>query len=49
LEEMALAEKRSKEFDAWIDKKIAAMYIYIEPEFRNAEFENKDWLKGAQK
>ena len=49
LEEMALAEKRSKEFDAWIDKKIAAMYIYIEPEFRNAEFENKNWLKGAQK
>jgi peptidyl-prolyl cis-trans isomerase SurA len=49
LEEMALAEKRSKEFDAWIDKKIAAMYIYIEPEFRNAEFENKNWLKSAQK
>ncbi len=49
LEEMALAAKRSKEFDAWVDKKIATMYIYIEPEFRNAEFENKNWVKSAKK
>ena len=45
LEQMALAAKQEREFNEWLNKKIAAMYIYIEPEFRNAEFENKNWIK----
>ena len=26
-------------------KKIDGMYVYIDPEFRNGEFENKHWVK----
>ena len=49
LEEMALAEKQKREFQAWLDKKIASMYIYIAPEFREGEFTNKNWVKYAKK
>ncbi|MBP3355702.1 MAG: peptidylprolyl isomerase [Rikenellaceae bacterium] len=45
LEEMALEEKKKEEFDRWVDKKIEAMYVYIAPEFREGEFENKNWVK----
>ena len=45
LEEMALAAKQRKEFKSWLDKKIASMYVYIAPEFRNGEFVNKNWVK----
>lgn len=45
IEEIALNQKRNNEFDAWLNKKIASMYIHIDPEFRNAEFTNKAWLK----
>lgn len=45
LEQLALNEKQEREFRAWLDKKIASMYIYIAPEFRNAEFSNKNWIK----
>ena len=45
LEQMALAEKQEREFVAWLNKKIASMYIYIAPEFRNGEFQNKNWVK----
>ena len=43
--QMALAEKQEREFVAWLNKKIASMYIYIAPEFRNGEFQNKNWVK----
>lgn len=49
LEEMALAEKQKREFQAWLDKKIASMYIYIAPEFREGEFTNANWVKYAKK
>lgn len=49
LEEMALAKKRETEFKAWLDKKIATMYIHIEPEFLDGDFENKNWVKSARK
>ena len=49
LEEMALAEKQEREFKAWLDKKIASMYIYIAPEFRKGDFANKNWVKYAKK
>ncbi len=45
IEEMALADKQDKIFDAWFSKRIDAMYVYIDPEFRSDEFRNKHWLK----
>lgn len=45
LEEMALNDKRERIFQAWLDKKIDAMYVYIDPEFRGGAFENKNWVK----
>lgn len=49
LEQLALNEKQQKEFKVWLDKKIASMYIYIAPEFRNAQFSNTNWLKYQNK
>ena len=49
LEQLALNEKQQREFRVWLDKKIASMYIYIAPEFRNAQFSNKNWLKYQSK
>jgi peptidyl-prolyl cis-trans isomerase SurA len=49
LEQLALNEKQQREFKAWLDKKIASMYIYIAPEFRNAQFSNTNWLKYQNK
>ena len=48
LEQMALAEKQEQEFNAWLDRKISSMYIYIAPEFRGCEFENKNWVKYSK-
>ncbi len=45
LEEMALQEKQERVFRDWLSKKIDAMYVYIDPEFRDGEFENKHWVK----
>uniref|UniRef100_UPI0040577B09 peptidylprolyl isomerase n=1 Tax=Alistipes sp. TaxID=1872444 RepID=UPI0040577B09 len=48
LEQIALSKKQEREFKEWLDKKIASMYIYIAPEFRNMEFENKNWVKYSK-
>ena len=45
LEEMALADKQERVFREWLTKKIDGMYVYIIPEFRDGEFENKHWVK----
>ena len=45
MEEIALQKKQMEVFDEWLSKKIDAMYIYIDPEFRGGEFENKHWVK----
>ncbi|WP_418981907.1 peptidylprolyl isomerase [Alistipes sp.] len=45
LEEMALQDKQQKVFRDWLSKKIDGMYVYISPEFRGGEFENKHWVK----
>ena len=45
IEEMALSDKQEREFQAWIDRKIITMYIYIDPEFRDGDFTNKSWVK----
>ncbi len=45
LEELALNIKREKVFNEWLNERIAGMYVWIDPEFRNGEFENKNWVK----
>ena len=45
IEAMALATKQEEVFVKWLDKKIESMYVYIDPEYRNGEFVNKNWLK----
>lgn len=45
LEEMALEAKKERVFREWLTKKIEAMYVSIDPEFRDGEFENKSWVK----
>ena len=48
LEQMALSQKQEQEFVEWLNKKIASMYIYIAPEFKGAEFSNKNWVKYSK-
>ncbi len=45
LEELALQKKQTDAFEEWLSKKIDQMYVFIDPEFRNGEFENKHWVK----
>jgi peptidyl-prolyl cis-trans isomerase SurA len=45
---MALSKKQEEEFKVWLNKKMAAMYIYIAPEFRQADFSNKNWIKYSK-
>ncbi|MFI3324165.1 MAG: peptidylprolyl isomerase [Rikenellaceae bacterium] len=45
IEEMALVDKQDKVFEEWFSKRIDAMYVYIDPEYRSDEFVNKHWLK----
>lgn len=45
LEEMALQAKKERIFNEWLTDKIDGMYVYIDPEFRNGEFENKHWVR----
>ncbi len=45
IEEMALENKKAKVFEAWLKDKIDGLYVYIDPEFRNGEFEFKNWVK----
>ena len=48
LEQLALSQKQEREFNAWLNKTMASMYIYIAPEFRNGDFENKNWVKASK-
>ena len=45
IEEMALQDKQMRSFTDWLSKKIDGMYVFIDPEFRDGEFENKHWVK----
>ncbi|MDE5638002.1 MAG: hypothetical protein K2I43_08335 [Alistipes sp.] len=45
IEQMALNDKQQRVFRKWLDKKIEGMYVYISPEYRDGEFENRAWLK----
>ena len=45
LEEMALEKKQEEVYRKWLSDKIRSMYVYIDPEYRSDEFENKNWIK----
>lgn len=45
LEEMALAAKQGQVFKTWLQKHIRLAYIYIDPEYRDLEFEFEGWVK----
>ncbi len=45
IEALALDDKKQQVFDEWMTDHIEGMYLFIEPEFRSDEFENKAWLK----
>ncbi len=45
LEEMALSAKQERVFKAWMQKHIRLAYIYIDPDYRDMEFEFEGWVK----
>ena len=45
LEEMALQKKQEAVYRKWLSEKIRSMYVYIDPEYRSDDFENKNWIK----
>ena len=45
IESLALQAKREEEFQKWLNSKIDGLYVRIEPEFRDADFDNKNWVK----
>ncbi|MBE6200414.1 MAG: peptidylprolyl isomerase [Rikenellaceae bacterium] len=45
IEEMALSDKKTKVFDKWLKEKIDGLYVYIDPEFREGEWEYPNWVK----
>lgn len=45
IEQYALQEKQNDEFEKWLNTKIDGMYIRIAPEFRDLDFNNKNWVK----
>lgn len=45
IEEAALNDKKHREFEKWLNDKIDGMYVRIDPEYRDGEFENTHWVK----
>ena len=45
IEEMALNDKQMRVFKDWLTDKIDGIYVYIDPGFRNGDFEYKNWVK----
>ncbi len=46
IEQVALQDKQNREFQKWVNQKIAAMYVKIDADFTDLnQFENKAWLK----
>lgn len=45
LEEMALLDKQDKVLSEWLKRYISSAYVYIDPEFRDLEFEHEGWVK----
>ncbi|MFI3292840.1 MAG: peptidylprolyl isomerase [Rikenellaceae bacterium] len=45
IEELALEDKKKKVLKDWMTEYIERMYVFIEPEYRSNDFDNKAWLK----
>ena len=45
IEQMALEMKKERVFNAWMKEKIDGLYIFVDPEFRNGEFQYPNWIK----
>ena len=45
IEQLALEAKKSEVFEQWLDQKIDGLFVRIEPEFRDGDFYNKNWVK----
>ena len=45
IEQMALEMKKEKVFNAWMKEKIDGFYIFVDPEFRDGEFQFPNWIK----
>lgn len=45
IEKLALAQKQQDAFDKWLASKIEGMYIRIDKEFRDCDFQHKELLK----
>jgi peptidyl-prolyl cis-trans isomerase SurA len=45
LQTMTLQNKKQKELSDWIEKKQESMYIRIDPDFQQCQFEHKGWIK----
>lgn len=45
VEELALQAKQDKVFKEFVEKKAEGMYIRIDDRFKNADFDNKFWVK----
>ena len=45
LQSLALNQRRQDVLNDWIEKKQKSMYILINPDFRNCDFERKGWVK----
>lgn len=45
IEQMALNQKKEKVFKQWLVEKIDGIYVFIDPEFRNGEFDFPNWVK----
>ncbi len=45
IEQSALQYKQQEEFEKWLNKKISAMYVFIDPSIDTSDFENKNWIK----
>ena len=45
IEKMALEDKQMKVFKKWLEEKIDQHYVYISPDFRDGDFEFKNWVR----
>lgn len=45
VEEAALEDKKNREYNKWLEERIDAMYVRIEPEYREGEWEHDNWVK----
>ena len=45
IESLAQQAQRGAGLQKWLNSKIDGLYVRIEPEFRDADFDNKNWVK----